>query len=335
VNKDKAMVRTIRFHRTGGPEVLQIDELALEQPGPGEIRIRIEAIGLNRAEAVFRAGHYLEAPALPARLGYEAAGLVDALGSGVHGFELGEAVCVIPAFSMNQYGVYAERAIVPAAAVLKRPPGLSTIEAAAVWMAFLTAYGALVEIGKLGKGEVVIIQAASSSVGLAAIQLANSVGAIAVATTRTGEKKAALLAAGAAHVIVTAQQDVVQEVMRISDGRGARVVLDPVGGPGVEALAQAMCPGGTLIVFGNLSRQPTPFPRAMLKRGLTMRGYLLFEVSQDGERLRRAEAFIRERLASGQFMPVIAKTFAFDQMAAAHRYQEANQQFGKIVVVVA
>jgi NADPH:quinone reductase-like Zn-dependent oxidoreductase len=328
------MTRTVRFHQIGGPEVLQIETLDVGEPGPGEIRIRVETIGLNRAEGSFRAGRYLETPVLPARIGYEAAGIVEALGNGVQGFVAGDAICVIPAFSLNQYGVYAERAIVPASAVVKRPQGLSAIEAAAIWMPYLTAYGALIDIGRLGKGDAVIIQAASSSVGLAAIQIANSVGAVPIATTRTGAKKTALLEAGAAHVIAAQEQDLAAEVMRITEGRGARIVFDPVAGPGVETLAQAMSPGGTLFVYGNLSGQPTPFPRLMLKNGLNMRGYLLFELTQDAERLKRAQDFITRGLAAGRFKPVIAKTFAFDEIVDAHRYQESNEQFGKIVVTV-
>ena len=322
------MTRTIRFHQLGGPDVLQIESLDVGQPGPGEIRIRVETIGLNRAEASFRAGRYLETPVLPARLGYEAAGIVEALGSGVQGFMPGDAVCVIPAFSLNQYGVYAEQAIVPASAVVKRPAGLDAIGAAAVWMPYLTAYGALIDIGRLGAGDAVIVQAASSSVGLAAIRIANSVGAVSIATTRTAAKKAALLEAGAAHVVVTQEQDLVAEVKRITGGCGARIVFDPVAGPGVETLAQAM------FVYGNLSGQPTPFPRLMLKNGLNMRGYLLFELTQDTQRLERALDFITRGLASGEFKPVIAKTFAFDRIADAHRYLESNAQFGKIVVTV-
>lgn len=328
------MARTIRIHQVGGPEVMQIESLPVGEPGTAEMRIRVEAIGLNRAEAVFRAGNYIEPTTLPARIGYEAAGTVEALGSGVQGFVQGEKICVIPAFSMNRYGVYAEQAIVPAAAVVRRPAGLDPTGAAAVWMPYLTAYGALIDIGKLGKGDVVIIQAASSSVGLAAIRIANSVGAVSVATTRTSAKKTALLEAGAAQVIAMQEDDVVEEVMRISDGRGAHIVFDPVAGPGVETLVQTMSRGGVYFVYGNLSRQPTPFPRAMMKKGASMRGYLLFEVTQNPQRLERAKAFITDGLTTGQFKPVIARTFAFDEIVEAHRYLESNQQFGKIVVTV-
>ena len=329
------MSRVVRFHKVGGPEVLQIEDLAVGAPGPGEIRVRVEAIGLNRAEAMFRSGTYLEQPRLPARLGYEAAAIVESAGCGVQGFEVGQAVSVIPAFSMNEYGVYAELAVVPASAVLKRPPGLTAVEAAAIWMQYLTAYGALIDIGQLTEGDAVVVTAASSSVGLAAIQIANLVGAIPIATTRTNAKKSALRQAGAAHVIATAEQDVVAEVMRITDDKGARIVFDPVAGAGVETLARATARYGILFVYGNLSGEATPFPwQTALMKALSLRGYVLTEVTENRERLARAETFITRGLTAGQLKPIIAKTFSFDQIVEAHRYLESNQQFGKIVVEV-
>ncbi len=254
------MARVVRFHRTGGPDVMQFDDLPVGDPQRGELRVRIEAIGLNRAEAMFRSGAYLETPRLPARLGYEASATVEAVGEGVDGFAPGDAVSVIPAFSMNDYGVYADTAIVPAYSVVQRPAGVSVIESAAVWMAYLTAWGALVDIGRLGRGDAVIIPAASSSVGLAAIQMANCVGAIPIATTRTRAKAAALQEAGAAHVVVTSERDLVAEVAHVTGGKGARLAFDPVGGPQVETLAQAMSRDGVIVVYGALATAPTPFP---------------------------------------------------------------------------
>lgn len=331
------MTRVVRFHEYGAPDVLRIEDLEVGEPGAGELRVRVEAIGLNRAEAAFRSGHYIEKAQLPARLGYEAAGIVEALGSGVAGFAVGEAVCVIPEFSMNRYGVYAEQAIVPAAAVVKRPAGLGTIEAAAVWMPYLTAYGALIDIVGLAKGEAVIITAASSSVGLAAIQIANCVGAVPIAVTRSEAKRVGLLAAGAAHVIVSEAQDVAAEVMRITAGQGARMAFDPVGGPGVMPLVGALARQGTLILYGNLSGEAhqTPFPFGpAVGRGLSLRGYLVFEVIHDPLRLARAQAFIRDGLQSGALKPKVDRTFAFDQIVEAHRYLEGNAQLGKVVVIV-
>lgn len=183
------MTTTVRFHELGGPEVLRLENVPVGEPGAGELLIRVDAIGLNRAEVLFRSGQYIEPARLPARLGIEAAGIVEAVGADVTGFATGQQVSVVPAFSMNDYGVYAERALVPARAVLRRPDGLDAIAGAAVWMPYMTAYGALVEVGGMRAGDTVVLTAASSSVGLAAIQVARSVGAVPVATTRTRAKR--------------------------------------------------------------------------------------------------------------------------------------------------
>jgi len=331
------VTRVVRFHEYGGPEVLKIEDLAIGQPGAGEVTIRVESIGLNRAEAAFRSGHYIEKAQLPARLGYEAAGIVDALGPGVTGHAVGDAVCVIPQFSMNRYGVYAERAVVPVASLVKRPAGISTAAASALWMPYLTAYGALVEVVQLRKGEAVVITAASSSVGIAAIQIAKAVGAVPIAVTRDAGKRDGLLAIGAPHVLVSSEQEVAAEVLRITDGEGARMVFDPVGGPGMMSLVPALARQGTCVLYGNLSgaAHQTPFPFGLaVGRGLSFRGYLVFEIIHDPARMARAEAFIREGLRSGVLQPVIDRVFAFDQIVEAHRYLEGNQQLGKVVVSV-
>jgi NADPH:quinone reductase len=329
------MSRIVRFHRTGGPEVLQIEDLPVGSPHAGEIRIRVRALGLNRAEAMFRSGAYLEAANLPARLGYEAAGEVDAIGEGVTGFAKGDAVSTIPGFSMNDYGVYGELAIVPARAVAKYPADLNWAEAASIWMQYLTAYGALVDIGALRKGEAVVITAASSSVGLAAIQIANSLGAVPIAATRTSAKREALLRAGARHVIATQEQDLTKEVMRATEGQGARLAFDPVCGRGVEALAAAMANGGTIFLYGALAGEPTPFPLfTALSKNLVLRGYTLFSLVADAARLERGKRFVVDGIAAGQLKPIIARSFPLSDIVEAHRYLESNQQFGKIVVTV-
>ena len=163
------MPKIVRFHETGGAEVLRLEDLPLVDPGNGEVRLKVEAIGLNRAEIMFRKGQYLETPQLPSRLGYEAAGVIDAVGADVSDFQVGDRVSTIPSFPMGQYGVYGESAIVPTYAAAKYPETLSTVEGAAIWMQYMTAFGALIEYGNMKKGDVVLITAASSSVGLAAI----------------------------------------------------------------------------------------------------------------------------------------------------------------------
>ena len=329
------MARVVRFHETGGPEVLRIEQVEVPPPGKDEVRIRVHALGLNRAEAMFRSGQYIYTPRLPSRLGYEAAGTVEAIGAGVTGVKLGEAVSTVPAFSLNDYGVYGDVATVPAAAVAKHPASLSWVEAAAVWMQYATAYGALIDIAALEAGDTLLIPAASSSVGIAAIQIASMVGATPVALTRGGRKREALLDVGAAEVIATEEQDLVAEVRRITGGKGARVVFDPVGGPTVAKLTAAMARRGILFQYGMLSTEPTPLPLAdVLHKSLTIRGYVLFEITNDPRRLERAKQFIIDGLAAGKLKPVIARTFPLDQIVAAHRYLESNQQIGKIVVTV-
>ena len=150
---------------------------------------------------MFRQGHYLEHPVLPSRLGYEAAGIIDAIGPGTSGLKIGDRVSTIPSFSIGTYGVYGESAVVPASAVARYPENLSPVEGTAIWMQYLTAFGALIEFGHLQKGDTVLITAASSSVGLAAIQITKSVGATAIAITRGADKKSFLIEKiGRAHV---------------------------------------------------------------------------------------------------------------------------------------
>ena len=234
------MSRTIKFAKAGGPDVLEFLETEVPAPGPAEVRIRVKAIGINRAESMWRTDMYIEPVKFPAGLGYEAAGLVDSVGRHVSGVAVGDEVNVIPSFSMNQYHTYGEVILVPDYAVVKHPKSLSFAEAASVWMMFVTAYGALIEDAKVTKGDFVLVPAASSSVGLAAIQIANYAGATSIALTRTSAKRKQLIAAGAAHVIATEEVDLVEEVMRITDGKGARVVFDPVGGPNFPKLISAL-----------------------------------------------------------------------------------------------
>jgi NADPH:quinone reductase len=328
------MSKVVRMHEQGGPEVLRIEELDVGRPGAGEVRVRIEAIGLNRSEAAFRAGQYPVKPQLPTLMGYEAAGVIEQLGEGVAGFAAGDRVCVLPTYRLGEYGVYAEQAIVPARSLLPVPPALGKIEAASIWMQYLTAL-AIIEVAHATVGDHVIIRAASSSVGLAAIQLANWAGAVPIAATRRSTKSKALLEHGARHVIATEESDLVAEVMKITGGRGARIVFDPVGGPYVDTLAQAMAVDGVLFIYGGLSGQPTMHPHwPAAFKNLSIRGWVASTIWNHPERFARAKDLILSGLAGGQLKPVIAKTFPLAQIVEAHRYLESNQQLGKIVVTV-
>ncbi|MBB4867014.1 NADPH:quinone reductase-like Zn-dependent oxidoreductase [Pseudomonas nitritireducens] len=327
--------RAVRFHQIGGPEVLRIEPVDVRAPGPEEVRIRVKALGLNRAEALLRTDRYIESPRFPSGLGLEATGLIEAVGSQVRGFAVGDAVSVLPPTSMGQHPTHAEHLVVPQARLVKNPPGQSWDAAAATWMQYLTAYGALIQVAGLRAGDFVVITAASSSVGLAAIQIARRVGALPIAVTRTAAKREALLLAGAAEVIASEEENLRARLLDITGKTGARVVFDPVGGPIFEPLTAAMAEGGVLIEYGGLSPEATPFPLfEVLSRSLVLRGYRVYEVLEDPVRLQQAQDFIFAGLADGSLRPLIARRFAFDDVVEAYRYLESNQQMGKVVVTL-
>jgi NADPH:quinone reductase-like Zn-dependent oxidoreductase len=329
------MSKIVRFYEKGGPEVLRLEDVPLQQPGPGEVRLQVKACGLNRAEVLFARGFYMEQPNLPARLGYEASGVVEAVGEGVDKSWMGKNVATIPGFSMNQYGVIGEQAVVPARILVETPDNISYTQAAAAWMQYLTAYGALVYIGKVTTGDFVVITAASSSVGLAAIQIVRAEGGVPIAATRTSAKKAELLELGASHVIATQEEDLPARVQEITGGKGARLIFDPVAGPFVEKLAVAAAPGGTIFIYGSLSMQPTPFPMMpAISKLLSLRGYTLYELHKNPQALSGATTYVLEHLKSDNFVPKISREFPLSQIKEAFQYMESNAQVGKVVVTV-
>jgi NADPH:quinone reductase-like Zn-dependent oxidoreductase len=329
------MARTIRFHEIGGPEVLRYEDLPVRSPGPGEVRLRVDAIGLNRAEVNFRRGTYLEQPVLPAGLGTEASGDVLEVGPGVERWTAGDAVSVVPAFSQNDYPVYAEEAVVPAAALVARPEGMDAITGAAIWMPYVTVYGMVQEIVRVRPGDHVVITAAANSIGMAALQVVRHLGAIPIATTPAPDQRPALLDAGAAAVVFSDDDENLGDALRAATGgQGADLVLDAVGGPQVEQLVKACAPGATVIVHGSLSGQPTPLPGGGYAP-VWLRRYLVFEITTDSAALRRAEHFVRSGLATGAFAPVINRIFDFDDIVAAHHYVDSpEREPGKPVVRV-
>ena len=307
-------VKIVRFHKTGPAEVLQFDELRLPEPGPGEIRLRVKALGLNRAEIMFRNGQYLETPVPPSQNGYEAAGIIEAVGPGVDSSWIGKTVSTVPGtFKLNNHGVYGEVAIVPLFGIAEYPSTLTFEQGASIWMQYLTAYGALIWLGQVAKGDFVVITAASSSVGIAAIEMVKVEGATS---------------------IVTDEEDLVGRVNEITSGKGSRIVFDPIGGKILESLAAATASKGIIFEYGALAPEPTPYPLfTALAKGLTIRAYTLFELTPDPV-FAKAKQYVFDHLALGAFRPLIAKRFSFAEIVEAHRYMESNAQVGKIVVTL-
>jgi NADPH:quinone reductase len=328
------MPKIIRFHEAGDASVLKLEELPKPEPGEGEALLKVEAIGLNRAEVMFRSGRYLDQPVFPSLIGYEASGIIESVGPGVTDLKPGDRVSSIPAFHMNKYGTYGEYAVLPAYALASYPQHLSPAEGASIWMQYITAYG-VIEFGRLSKGQHLLITAAASSVGLAAIQMAKFVGAISIATTRNQAKAGALTDAGADFVINTGSEDLVQRVEEITDGKGFALAFDPIAGPGLQTLAKAAGYHATIMEYGALDPSPTPYPLfEALRKGLNVRAYTIFEINTDAARSARSRKFVIEGLTSGVLKPIIAKTFKLEEIVEAHRYMESNEQIGKIVVTV-
>lgn len=323
--------RAVLFDEIGGPEVLKIHDVKLAAPGPGEVLIRVAALGLNRAEVLFRSGSCYYRPTLPAsRNGYEAAGTVEAVGEGVTAFAPGDPVLTAANLELSAHGVYGDLILLPQSGVVPRAAEVDAVTAAAVWVTYSTAYGALLQTAGMLPGQHVLITGASSGVGTAALQVVRRSGAVPIATTRTEAKRQRLLELGAEHVIVTDDADVTKETKRLTGGRGADIVLDAIGGPGFQALGDAVVPNGTLVLYGWLDGRPTTLP---MNWPLSVHGYANPNVTSTEEGRSRTASYINSGLADGTLRPPIAEVFeGLDSIQDAHRLMESNTHIGKIVV---
>ena len=327
--------RGVRIHQFGGPDVLHIEDTLVGEPGLGEVRLDIRAIGLNRTEVTLRSGRSPIKPSLPTSIGWEAAGVIDEVGPDVENWRSGDRVALVPAYGAAQYALYSEVAIAPARSLVAIPDDQTFEQAAATWAAFGTAWAGLISVGNLKNGDTVLISAASSSVGLAAIQTAIRVGARPIALTRTSQKSDELLAHGAAEVLAVEEVDVVQEVKELTGGKGAELVLDAVGGPGFSKLAEATATGGMLILYGALSAEPTVIPPfQVFARNLTIRGFAFPNIARNDEHLAAVKQFVGEGSSGRSLGPTIARTFKFDEIIDAHRFIESSNHTGKTVVSI-
>jgi NADPH:quinone reductase-like Zn-dependent oxidoreductase len=339
------IAKMIRFHQTGRPDVLKVEDAPLRRPNAGEVLVRMQALGLSRIDVLWREGSYFEQPVFPAGIGYDAAGIVESVGSGVHGLKVGDRVSTLPAVSLLDYPAHGELAIYPENGLFVYPENLTAEQAASVNLGLFTAYFALVELARIEPDQFVIVTAASSSVGMAAIQLAKVLGAGCIAVTRSEEKRKLLLQTGADHVVVAGSDDVQEMVFEITDGQGAHVVYDGVAGPGLEELVWATRRLGVVIVYGYLGAMDaaTRLPLgACFLRGINLYpSFKVFDYTGNpklgicgkpaaGE---RAKSFIAAGLASGVLKPAIDRVFdGLGEYTAAHRYLSANTRTGKVIV---
>lgn len=325
-------MRAIRIVEPGGPEVLHLDEAPRPEPGPSEIRVRVHAAGVNRAEVLQRRGHYPAPPGWPADIpGLEFAGLVEAVGDRVSAWKPGDR-----AMGLVGGGGYAEFVVVHEREAIPVPESLSWEEAAATPEVFVTAHDALFTRGHLRTGEAVLIHAVGSGVGTAALQLARAAGATAIGTSRTTWKLERARDLGLEVAIPAGGHDFADDVLDATGGSGADVILDLVGAGYMPRNLKCVAVLGRLVVVGLTGGAFAEIDLSVvLRKRVTIVGTSLRSRPLE-EKVAALQSFAREALpllADGRIRPVVDETFAMADAAGAHRRMEADRNFGKIVLV--
>jgi NADPH2:quinone reductase len=324
-------MRAIVIREPGGPEVLELREVPTPEPSRGEVRVRVRATAVNRADLLQRLGAYPAPPGSPADVpGLEIAGEVDAVGDGVTEFAGGERV-----FGLVGGGAYADAVLVHARTLARIPSGLTFTDAAAVPEAFVTAWDAMVEQGHLSAGDTVLVHAVGSGVGTAGLQLARAVGAVVLGTSRTQAKIDRARELGLPFGIVVEQSAFADAVMTRTVGRGVDVVLELVGGGYISEDLTCLAPRGRIIVVGAMAgREAALDVTLLMRKRATIRGTVLRSRPLEEKIL---AAIVLERrivplLASGAVRSVVDRVLPLSQAAEAHRLMQSNATFGKIVL---
>ncbi len=324
------MTHAIQIHATGGPEVLQWEEVAVGEPGPGEVLLRQSAVGLNFIDVYFRTGTY-PSPGLPFIPGMEAVGVIEALGPGVEGLRVGERV----AYGRNMGG-YAERRLIAAAALVKVPENLQDQQVAAVMLQGMTTEYLLQRTYPVKAGDTIVFHAASGGVGLLACQWASSMGVTVIGTVGSEEKAALAKAHGCTHTILYKDEDFVARVMEITDGKGVPVVYDSVGRDTFMKSLDCLQPRGMLVSFGQSSGKVEAFDPGILsgKGSLYLTRPTLMTYTASREELVASVEAVFAMLGKGAVKVNVNQTFALADAADAHRALESRQTTGSTVLLV-
>jgi synaptic vesicle membrane protein VAT-1 len=340
-----AAVRQAVITRHGPPEVLRVTEVADPVPRHGEVRIDVRAAGVNFADIMARLGLYPDAPRPPVVVGYEVAGVVDAVGSGATPFRPGDRV-----LAFTRFGGYASAVVVPAAFVFRTPPALSDVEAAAIPVNYLTAFLALDRLANVTAGEMVLIHGAGGGVGIAATQLAKQRGATVIGTA-SAAKHDAIRSLGVDHAFDQRRDDVPAEIRRLTAGRGVDVVLDPIGGRSARVSYGMLAPLGRLVLYGastlasgerrslwrvvrTLIEMPAFRSLSLMNRNRGVFGLNVGHLWSETAKLGGAMDVLLADFAAHRLRPVIAATFPLERAADAHRYIQSRANIGKVILTV-
>lgn len=324
------MTKAIRFHQTGGTDVLKFEAIDLPPPAAGEVRLRHTAIGVNFIDTYFRSGLY--PTPLPSGLGKEVAGVIEALGEGVTGFAVGDRV----ATGSAPNGTYAEASNMPARELVKIPDGVSDETAAAAMLKGLTAWYLLRETYRVQKGDTILIHSAAGGVGLIACQWAKALGLQLIGTAGTDEKCALAREHGAAHVINYGKEDFLARVKDITGGKGVKVVYDSVGKDTWEKSLDCLAPFGLMASFGNASGPVPPFSPAVLagKGSLYVTRQTLFSHIATREATQQMADDLFEAVTSGKVKIRIDQRFPLAEVRQAHEALEARKTTGCTILTL-
>lgn len=327
-------MKAIRFHRIGGPEVLQFDEMEIPKPSGNEVLFKVDAFALNQADILFINGIHYTVPNFPSRIGSEATGIVMEVGHDVTTFKKGDRVTSIP-FYTQKHGVQGEYAVVPEIYLTKVPDSYSVEEATSFWMQYLTAYYALFKLGSVKKGDYVFIPATSGTAGQGALKLAKDAGAIVIGSTRTSDKEQFIKSLGADHVLVSSEENILDQLMKISGEKGVKFVFDPIGGSFVSQYMKSLSFGGSATIYGLLSGEQTEFPILdLVRKNTKLYAYSLFNYVMDEALLKEGKKYVLNSIEKNGLKPVVDKVFDFKETVKAYNYMRSNKQKGKIVVRV-
>lgn len=321
------MAHAIRFHETGGPEVLKWESVEVGDPGAGEVRVRHEAVGLNFADTYFRTGLY-PAP-LPAGMGVEAAGVVEAVGSGVTGFREGDRVT----YTGSPLGAYSTERVMPAEHLISLPDGIALQTAAAMTMRGLTTSYLLRRIHPLNAGDTVLLHAAAGGVGLIFTQWAKLLGVNVIGTVSSDEKAAVARAHGCSEVIVYTRENVAERVREITDGKGVPVVYDSIGASTFQSSIDSLARRGLLVAFGTASGPIPPIDAMQLavKGSLFVTRPALADYIADPAERAELAGELFDHVAAGRISIEINQQYALDDAVRAHRDLEAGRSVGSSV----
>src|SRR6185503_11899210 len=339
-------MRQVWIAKAGAPDVLTVKEAPDPVPGAGELRIRVHASGVNFADVLGRMGLYPDLPPIPVVVGYEVGGRVDAAGAGADPAWVGRDV-----FAMTRFGGYADVVCVPEAQVFARPQGMSAEQGAAIPVNYFTAWQLVVVMGSLKAGETMLVHSAGGGVGIAATQLAKHIGATVIGTA-SAAKHATLRGLGVDHLIDYRTEDFESRVREITKGRGVELILDAVGGDSFKKGYRLLSPTGRLGMFG-ISSAATGKERSMASMLRTVASMPWFQFTPiallnankgvfgvnlghlwgEVERIRGWATQLLKLWEKGVVRPQIARTFRFDDAAAAHHYLQDRKNLGKVLLV--